>query len=92
MNNKLIRLAERREQLIAAADAQRTVLAQTVAPWRTPLALADQGLAALRYVRQHPEWIAGGVALFVALRPNRVGTWLRRGWLTWQVVNKLRRG
>ncbi|HUX65141.1 YqjK-like family protein [Sulfuricella sp.] len=90
MNDKLIRLAERRERLVAQAAAQRMTLAQNIEPWRTPLARADQGLAALRYIKSHPAWIVGGVVLLAALRPARVGKWLGRGWVTWQMMRKLR--
>ena len=90
MNGKLIRLAERRERLIAQAAAQRVALAQSIEPWRVPLALADQGLAALRYIKRNPAWIVGGVVLLAALRPGRAGKWLRRGWVTWQIMQKLR--
>jgi hypothetical protein len=90
MNQNLIRLAERRERLVAQAAAQRTALAQNIEPWRTPLALADQGLAALRFIKRHPAWIVGGGILLAALRVNRVGKWLERGWVTWQIVQKLR--
>jgi hypothetical protein len=90
MNDKLIRLAERRERLAAQAAAQRMTLAQNIDPWRTPLARADQGLAALRYIKSHPAWIVGGVVLLAALRHGRVGKWLGRGWVTWQMLYKLR--
>ena len=102
MNKKLIRLAERRERLVAQAAAQRLRLAQNIEPWRIPLARADQGLAALRYIKSHPAWIVGGVALLAVLRPGRVGNllavlrhgrvgkWLGRGWVTWQMLHKLR--
>ena len=90
MNAKLIRLAERRERLVAQAAAQRMALAQNIEPWRKPLARADQGLAALRYIRSHPAWIVGGDALLVILRPGRIGKWLGRGWVTWQMIHKLR--
>ena len=95
MNEKLIRLAERRERLVAQAAAQRMALAQNIEPWRVPLARVDQGLAMLRYIKRHPAWIVGGVTLLAALRPGRaraagVGKWLTRGWATWQMVRKLR--
>jgi len=77
MNEKLTRLAERRERLVAQAAAQRMALAQDIEPWRIPLARVDQGLAALRYIKSHPVWIVGTAALFAALRPSRVGKWLR---------------
>jgi hypothetical protein len=90
MNEKLIRLAERRERLLAQAAAQRMALAQNIEPWRRPLARADQGLVALRYIKSHPAWIVGGVALLTALRPGRAGKWLQRGWVAWQIMHKLR--
>ena len=90
MNRSLIRLAQRRERLAAQAEAQRRALVQDVEPWRKPLALADQGLSALRYLKTHPEWIIGSVVLLSALRPRRVGRWLGRGLVSWQLVQKLR--
>ena len=95
MNEKLIRLAERRERLVAQAEVQRIALAQNIEPWRMPLARVDQGLAMLSYIKRHPAWIVGGVALLAALRPGRaraagVGKWLTRGWATWQMIRQLR--
>lgn len=90
MNEKLTRLVERRERLVAQAAAQRITLAQNIEPWRMPLARVDQGLVALRYIKSHPVWIFGGAALLAALRPGRVGKWLQLGWVTWQVRHKLR--
>lgn len=89
MNEKLTRLAERRERLVAQAAAQRMALAQNIEPWRNPLARADQGLAALRYIKSHPAWIVAGAALLAALRPGRVGKWLQLGWATWLMRHKL---
>ena len=90
MSNKRIRLVERREQLVAQAAVQRRMLAQDIEPWRTPLALTDQGLNALRYIRRHPQWIFGGIALLAILRPRHAGKWLGRGWVTWQLMHRLR--
>lgn len=85
-----MKLAERRRHLVAQASAQRMALAQNMAVWHRPLALADTGLAALRFIKSHPVWIAGGSLLLSSLRPGGLGKWLRRGWLTWQVIRKLR--
>lgn len=90
MSANLARLRERRERLVAQAAMQRKALAQDIEPWRIPLALADQGLAALRYVKTHPEWVVGVVVLLAALRPRRVGKWLGRGWVSWRVMHGLR--
>lgn len=89
MRHKLQRLAERRAQLVAQAAAQREALAQGIEPWRTPLALADQGLAAVRYLKRHPSWLIGAGVLLATMRPGIFGTWLRRGLLAWQVMHKL---
>lgn len=90
MNAKYSRLVERRERLIAQAAAQRRALAQDIDPWRIPMAFADRGLNALRYIKDHPEWVVGIVTLLAVLRPARVGKWLGRGLVTWQVIYKLR--
>ncbi|HEY8857086.1 MAG TPA: YqjK-like family protein [Rugosibacter sp.] len=95
MSDKLIRPAARREQLIAQAAAQRMALAHSIEPWRLPLALADQGLTTVRLIKNHPAWLVGGALLIAMLRPaglrsGRIGKWLRRGWVTWQVVRNLR--
>jgi hypothetical protein len=90
MNGKLTRLAERRSLLIAQAAAQRTALATDMTPWRARLALADKGIAAVRYVRSRPALILGVALLVAALRPRRAGTWLQRGLLAWQIGRRLR--
>jgi len=90
MNPKSTELAQRRARLVAQAEAQRTTLAQSIAPWRGPLALADRGLAALRYLRSHPVLPIGAAAMVVVLRPRRAVKWLRRGWVFWGVLRKLR--
>jgi hypothetical protein len=92
MNAKLLEIALRRERLIAQAAQQRTVLVQSVQPLRAPLALADQGLVGLRYLKRHPAWVVGGVAVIVILRPRAVGKWLARVWLAWKMVRRLRGG
>ncbi len=89
MNQTLISLAERRERLIAQAAAQRTALAENIEPWRAPLAIADQGLTALRYLRHHPAWIVGGGVILATLRLGGTMKWLRRGWFSWQVARRV---
>ena len=91
MKRKRTQLAARRQQLVALAAAQRTILAHDMAPWRARLALADRGVAALQYVRRHPALMLGASLLLAALRPQRTGKWLQRGWLAWQLGRRLRR-
>jgi hypothetical protein len=89
MNENLLRLAKRRERLVTDAQAQRLVIEQNVNVWRKPLAMADQGLHALRYIRNHPMLIAGGsAALLSTRRPGGIGKWFRRGWVAWQILRR----
>lgn len=89
MNKQQLRPAARREILVAQAAAQRIMLAKNVESWRAPLALADRGLAILRFLKYHPAWIIGGVSLLAAFRPGHRGQWLRRGWIAWKITQKL---
>ncbi len=90
MSSRLIELAERRERLVAKIALQRTELSGHMAPWKGVCAVADQGINALRYLRQHPAWVAGAVALVVALRPRKALAWMRRGWTVWKLIRNLR--
>ena len=90
INSELIRLAAQRERLVAQSAAQRATLAQSIAPWRSRLALVDRGIAAVRYVRRYPAVLAGIGLLVAALRPHGTAAWLQRGWMLWQVGSRLR--
>lgn len=90
MNRKLAHLAERRSQLVAQAADQRIALDQAMKPWRARFALADRGLAALRYIRHSPVLMVGAALLLAALRPRRIGKWLQRGLMLWQIGRRFR--
>jgi hypothetical protein len=89
MSGKRDRLSDRRERLVAQAAMQRNALVRDMERWRTPLALADQGLAALRYIKYHPQWLIGAVLLLAALRPRRVGKWLGSGLVSLRMMRRL---
>lgn len=90
MNKKLLKLALRRERLVLEAAEQRVRLAQAVDAWRTPLALVDQGLAAISFIKKYPFLMAGSSAVLVKLLWNsRIGKWFSRGLLALQLVRKL---
>lgn len=90
MNGKLGSLQQRREQLLAKAALQRIALARDITPWRGPLALADQGLNALRYVKRHPVLAIGGMGLLTVFRATRSLRWLQRGYVVWRFVHGMR--
>jgi hypothetical protein len=90
MNKKLLLLAQRRERLVLEAAQQRMQLAQAIETWRGPLALADQGLAAISFIKSHPFYVAGVSAIFVRLfRKSFIGKWFSRGKIALQLVRKL---
>ena len=91
MNAKLIELAERRTTLVARAATQRVELSQALAPWRGLLAVAGEGLVAVRYIRNHAALLVGIVAFVAPLRPLRLARWLRRGWLVWRMAVVVKR-
>jgi hypothetical protein len=91
MNAKLIQLAERRTTLVARVATQRIELSQTLAPWRGSLAMVDEGLVAMRYIRNHAALLVGVAAFVVPLRPLRVARWLRRGWVVWRMAVAVKR-
>jgi len=91
MNAKLIQLAERRTTLVARVAAQRVELSQTLAPWRGSLAMVDEGLVAMRYIRNHAALLVGVAAFVVPLRPLRLAKWLRRDGLAWRVAHAVKR-
>jgi hypothetical protein len=91
MNRKLIELADRRAVLVRRAAAQRMELSQALAPWRGPLAVADEGLAAIRYIRNHAALLVGVVAFVTPFRPLRLAGLLRRGWLVWRTAVAVKR-
>lgn len=48
--------------------------------WQQPLALADTGLKAVRFVRNHPALVAGCVTAFMAWRRKGVAGLAGEGW------------
>lgn len=93
MNRKLHILAQRRERLLLEAAQQRLQLAQAIEAWRGPLALANQGLATISFIKNHPFYVAGISVVFVRLfRKSFIGRWFSRGKIALQLVQKLQSG
>lgn len=83
MNKQMLELMQRRGELLARIAAQREQVAGIGARWQTPLALVDQGLAAVRFLSSHPAIVAGVAALFVIRRRGVVGL-VKGGWRVWK--------
>lgn len=83
MNEEMFELMQSRGELLARIAAQREQVAEIGTQWQTPLALADQGMAAVRFLRGHPVLVAGVVAFFVIRRGGVAGL-LRGMWRVWK--------
>lgn len=83
MNEKMFELMQSRGKLLARIAAQREQMTEIGTHWRTPLALADQGVAAVRFLRCHPLLAAGAMAFFVIRRRGVAGL-VRGMWRVWK--------
>jgi len=83
MNERMLAVMQRRGELLTKITSQREQVAQAGARWQTPLALADQGLVVLRFLRSRPVLVAGVAALLVWRRRGMVGV-VKTGWRVWK--------
>lgn len=94
MNEKLIALAERRQNLVHKISSQRILLAQSIEPLRQPLVIADHGLEIVRYFRKYPVLMAGVSALtgvlIRRLHVARFSALLQTSWSVFQLVRDIR--
>jgi hypothetical protein len=93
--SQMTEILARRAQLLARAAVERERISVQLRAWEAPLALADRGLAAARYIRRHPQWIIGLAVVLAILRPRRALAWARNGlvaWRTWRWLSNSLRG
>lgn len=80
MKQRLTDLALRRMALLKNINAQRREVAEISRHWKIPLALLDAGLTAVRFMRDHPAYLAGGVVALLPLRHHGVISLVQKGW------------
>ena len=81
----------RRERLLVRNALLRQRLARHVIELDTPIALADQAIAGLHWLRRNPAWPLGALAVLIAFRPRRALRWAVRAWWAWQAARRLLR-
>lgn len=88
MRERLIALRERRAVLLGRAAVEREQLGVMLE--HTDVATGWFATAAhlVAQAKQHPLWIAAGVAFLVALRPRRMLGWLIKGWTIFRVYRR----
>lgn len=83
MGDRMSVVMRRRGELLARIAVQRGEIAEYGVRWQAPLALADQGLAVVRYLRVHPALVTAAVVVVVLRRRGVLGL-IRGGWRIWQ--------
>lgn len=89
MTRKQTQLAERRHRLVTQAAAQRADWARDIAPWRPRLAVVDRGVSVLRFIARTPVLLLGVALALAVWRPQRLGAWVQRGLMVWQLARRL---
>ena len=80
------RIRQRRAELIARAAHQRDDIATALGALRTPLAMADKGVAAVTYVKNHPGIAAAAIVTAVVISPRRALRWAQGAVLVWRGI------
>jgi hypothetical protein len=80
MKKRLAELASRRRILLERIETQRRDVADISLDFQKPFALADTGLEAVRFIRDHPGWVAGGFAALLSLRGKSMTRIVQKGW------------
>lgn len=83
-------LTDRKQQLLIRSAELRIAFGHEARALQAPLAVADQAVAGVQWLRAHPVWPLGSVALLAALRPRRVLGWGARLWWGWRLVRRAR--
>lgn len=81
----------RRELLRLRSAELRLSLHLHARALETPLAIADEVRAGVRWLRDHPEWPLGALATLLLLRPRRVWRWGGRLWWGWRLWHRAQR-
>ena len=91
MSDRKKEIVQHRAMLVVRAANQRAELANSFAPFRAPLAIADKGLHAVQFFARHPVLMAGAVALAVVVLPKHWFVLFKNGWLAWRMALAARR-
>ncbi len=89
MTSRADTLLQRRAQLLEKIADQRQQVSALSAHWHRPLQIADQGLAVVTYVRNHPILLGGGVVMLMVRRRGVLGA-LSGAWRIWKMYSRAR--
>lgn len=87
MRERHIELMQRQQRLLVRSTELRLRLASQAQVLQAPLAAIDQARAGVQWLRNHPQWPLGALALLALVRPQRAMRWASRllwGWGLYQ--------
>lgn len=90
MTPRQLELALKRQRLEWQAQSQREDMSHHLQIFLPAFGAADKVRAGAKFLRAHPEWLAGGVVLLAVLRPRKAWRWGRRGAMVWGLWKKLK--
>jgi hypothetical protein len=80
MNEKLAHLALRRAALRETIADQRSAMTLITQDLQRPLAIANMGFRAVRFIREHPVLVTGSVTGLLTLRRSGLPGLIKHGW------------
>ena len=83
-------ITRHRAELVSRAARQRDDIASAFDTLRTPLAVADKGVAAVAYVKSHPGIAVAAVVAAAVISPRRTLRWAQRALIVWRGARWLR--
>lgn len=89
MNPKIIDLALQKQRLQLKSAEQRGALIAAAIQLAPAFAVADGLREAWRWLRRNPEWLAGGIAVLVVVRPRALWRMAQRSFFAWQLWRKV---
>jgi hypothetical protein len=86
---KLVELALRKQRLQLKSAEQRGALVAAAVRLAPAFAVFDGVRDGLRWLRRHPEWVAGTVVTLLVVRPGAVLRLVQRSFIAWQIWRRL---
>ena len=83
-------IIRRREALVVRSEGHRFQIKRNFEQLRPRIDYIATALRLVNSLRSKIGVIGGIAALLIVRRPGTVVSWLKRGWIVWQVVRRLR--
>ena len=84
-------ISRRREDLVARNDSYRYQIADAFQQLQPRIDYVEAVVRFVNSVRANVAILSGIVALLTLRSPNMAFSWVRRGWVLWQLVRRIRR-